>query len=826
MLAFTGAPAAAGTAGPGSSVEDLLNQFVAGLSDLRAGNDDAASALEGVAAELCERHDRCDAVNIASFYASLPAAARREGLEAEARFGDLHGRVYAAEGLDHAAWAEESESIRADLDRLIADCRDAADPVPAGRALCLSAQLLGSRVSGGRLDRATRREVAERAEAEAREAIELLQRAGMVKVALKPRHTLALLLSDMGRGSAARTEFETLKAESERIDYAPYREHAVVGLIDLARSNGDVREEERHIETLATFRQPDECWALTHRHGWRLLMTDNALGAMEFLERNRPRGGDEQELVEWNFLMSMAATWLGDPELAQTYLDEAYFDVPGHEPYVLAQARIDLARGDYHSVLGLLTDSYVLDGLAELERVVAQTILGEALLRTGMVEAATEELEYALELCERFSDAVEDERELAGGPLGVIGEWMGLHTIALLAEAYAERGRDLEAARLIEDCQSRSLRTDLDMAELRVRAGKPAGGPRLSREDLLAWARASDLGLVTWVVGAEHSVVVHVDPQGRASARVTRLGRSQVQEGARRLRERARSAQLDALRERVADTGAELARSLLPDSLLAALAAGGLNASERTLLALVHGPVESLPLSLLDVDGRSLDELCTLRVLPGVPTDRPGEAPVLDLRDWSLLGAPAVSAGAADLPAARAELRALALRYGDANSATGEAFTAETTARLFGGDRPLHISTHVVSSEACASDRYADVGLLLSHGEVLCIEELAQIRPRLPLAVLSACGSGRGESFDAEGQQSLARVLLESGTRNVLVTLWPVGDEAARTFARHFHDALQAGESPSSATRAARSAMRAGGAPPDDWAVFRLVGRD
>ena len=61
----------------------------------------------------------------------------------------------------------------------------------------------------------------------------------------------------------------------------------------------------------------------------------------------------------------------------------------------------------------------------------------------------------------------------------------------------------------------------------------------------------------------------------------------------------------------------EIGEALLPERvrerLLAATPQGG-----RTLF-LAHGPLEALPLALIELDGRPLDERLTLLVLPGLP---------------------------------------------------------------------------------------------------------------------------------------------------------------------------------------------------------------
>jgi CHAT domain-containing protein len=79
---------------------------------------------------------------------------------------------------------------------------------------------------------------------------------------------------------------------------------------------------------------------------------------------------------------------------------------------------------------------------------------------------------------------------------------------------------------------------------------------------------------------------------------------------------------------------------------------------------------------------------------------------------------------------------------------------------------------------------------------------------------------------DAEGLLGLARALLDAGARNLLVTLWPVTDDAAAAFTPLFHEALCEGASPALAARDARRTLRAAGRPAADWAAFRLLGRD
>ena len=95
--------------------------------------------------------------------------------------------------------------------------------------------------------------------------------------------------------------------------------------------------------------------------------------------------------------------------------------------------------------------------------------------------------------------------------------------------------------------------------------------------------------------------------------------------------------------------GAELARSLLPKELLQRLS----SCHGESLLLLTHGPLELLPVGALRVPnpdtptGALLAEAATLRVLPGLPAARPGEAKS-EPAEWILVGAPRDGCGASN----------------------------------------------------------------------------------------------------------------------------------------------------------------------------------
>lgn len=112
--------------------------------------------------------------------------------------------------------------------------------------------------------------------------------------------------------------------------------------------------------------------------------------------------------------------------------------------------------------------------------------------------------------------------------------------------------------------------------------------------------------------------------------------------------------------------------------------------------------------------------------------------------------------------------------------------------------------------------------LRFHDGELLFLD-LEDLRLRADLVVLSACrtGNARGELHLGTG---LSRGFLRAGARNLVVSLWPVGDEAARRVMGGFYRAYAAGNPPAEALRRAGLAARAEGAHPADWASFQVVG--
>lgn len=167
--------------------------------------------------------------------------------------------------------------------------------------------------------------------------------------------------------------------------------------------------------------------------------------------------------------------------------------------------------------------------------------------------------------------------------------------------------------------------------------------------------------------------------------------------------------------------------------------------------------------------------------------------------------------------------------------------------------RVLHMSTHGVLPDEpiCAtggspcisqpslvmadtSDSFDD--RFLTAGEVLEFFTSKEYRDRKlappALVTLSACHSAEGDIIRGEGVQGMGQAFLYAGVRNVVMSLWSVGDESSAAWMKVFYRAIQSGKDPATAAFEARRAIHDLGVQPDGqdwsrafhWAPFIVTG--
>lgn len=148
----------------------------------------------------------------------------------------------------------------------------------------------------------------------------------------------------------------------------------------------------------------------------------------------------------------------------------------------------------------------------------------------------------------------------------------------------------------------------------------------------------------------------------------------------------------------------------------------------------------------------------------------------------------------APLVYATQEVRVLQELFGARSMGVMGAYSTETAFKKVAGEYGvLHFATHGIvnhndpmfSSLAFLTDSTND-GLLHTH-------ELFSLELNAELVTLSACNSGVGKLYAGEGVMSIAKGFAYSGAPNMIMTLWPVSDQATEAIMHLFYQYLKDG---------------------------------
>lgn len=793
LAALAGAQDSPPATGPALPDEHraLLESFNQTLQELRQGDDGARASVQQAATELCERFNRCDVPLLARFYLDLSSEARAQGSRNQDRVAAIRARLSHAGREGVADWPTLRSSLIGDLSELAAEVRLLRDYTPAAQADALRGVLLLGWAEA-EPDPTQRKRLLEQTRAAAQQALLRFGDARQLTPTLEPRWILGRVHRALGEESQAAEAFHLCAQTAQIVSQDLWREKAILGLIAMARDRGEMRRVQELVGRLALFRTCSESWPLAREQAALLLSQDLAEESLEVLVQHKPRALSHQ--IEWQAHLALAYARAGQHSEASEALGQLETTAPKNAPIcALTRATLCLERKDHQGVLAALKGFAPAQAQACVQGL---ALKGAALLALGRAESAAEALEDARAQALEWSKS----HFSAGG--SVVGEWLGVQALVWLAESY--------------------LALDAPMKALAVMESQGAGGLRSSQitPDLSAWAKHFELGLVSITVGADSGIALRLDPKSEILGHSIPMGRGTLWRGIGHLEQAARNGD----EKRAHKLGAELARALLPPGLRKELLK---NEHPGRLLLILHGALEALPVQLLVVQGDWLDERATPLVLPSLPREAPGDPRSLSQAQWLLAGAPLFNHQLhPPLPEAELELRRIGNSLlGRHTFLMGAAFTERSLIDALNDGKPLHLATHLIETEVCAHGVLSPVGILTSDG-VICAEQVLRSTPNLPLAILNACGTARGAPVDGEGMMGLGRAFLAGGTRNVLATLWPIEDVAARKTLESFHANLQQGLRPSEALARAQSSLRRSGAPIADWAAFRLSGRD
>ena len=143
------------------------------------------------------------------------------------------------------------------------------------------------------------------------------------------------------------------------------------------------------------------------------------------------------------------------------------------------------------------------------------------------------------------------------------------------------------------------------------------------------------------------------------------------------------------------------------------------------------------------------------------------------------------------------------------------------------------LSPLLLSGLALAGANHRDLADVGEEDGILTAEEIASLDlSGVEWAVLSACDTGVGEVRVGEGVFGLRRAMQVAGVRTLIMSLWPVDDEATRSWMRSLYegrllDGLDSAEAVRAAGLAVIEQRREAGesAHPFYWAAFVAAGR-
>jgi len=136
----------------------------------------------------------------------------------------------------------------------------------------------------------------------------------------------------------------------------------------------------------------------------------------------------------------------------------------------------------------------------------------------------------------------------------------------------------------------------------------------------------------------------------------------------------------------------------------------------------------------------------------------------------------------------------------------------------------IHIATHGQSRLDAPNFSY----VRLADGQLNAIDAFSLDLRGCELVTLSGCETGLSLSGGGDEQLGLGRAFLAAGATSLVMSLWPVEDNATNELMQLFYESLLKGENKVEALRAAQCSLlsRTGSTytHPYFWAAFRLVG--
>ena len=179
-----------------------------------------------------------------------------------------------------------------------------------------------------------------------------------------------------------------------------------------------------------------------------------------------------------------------------------------------------------------------------------------------------------------------------------------------------------------------------------------------------------------------------------------------------------------------------------------------------------------------------------------------------------------------NLPGAELEVQQIGRLFSDSTVLIGDEATKDRLLEAGPRSEIVHVAAHTeideidpLYSTMHLAKTPVDSGILEAH-------EIYQLDlSRTSIVTLSACETGLGHIGKGDEQWGFTRTFLAAGASSLLVSLWPVSDEATQKLMIRFYEAFGSNSSAQAMRRAQLALIREEKlADPVFWASFNLVG--
>lgn len=245
------------------------------------------------------------------------------------------------------------------------------------------------------------------------------------------------------------------------------------------------------------------------------------------------------------------------------------------------------------------------------------------------------------------------------------------------------------------------------------------------------------------------------------------------------------------------------------------------------LIIVPHGPLHYLPFQALRVDDHYLIEQHPISVTPSISIAMQliQRGTVMN-GSLTAFGNPDVAPQYA-LPGSEAEVKALAAAFPGTQLFLHDQATKDRFEASAGKTSLIHVAAHAQADTI--DPLYSRILLANENGKVDFLEAhevLGLNLDKVSLVTLSACESGLGRVADGDEVLGFTRSFLSAGSSGLIVSLWPVSDDATKLLMSTLYGELAKGSDVQVAMQRAQLAVlhTKGMDHPFFWAPFDVIG--